>query len=83
MDSVTEDINEKHLAPWAELLKKSDIRVSPLSPYLDEELLYNNALSVNGSKIEKVTGFNYTVPNLTKQKLIEIIDSFKAQNFWP
>ncbi|KAG2226452.1 hypothetical protein INT45_014196 [Circinella minor] len=83
LDSVTEDINEKHLAPWAKLLSQSDIRVSPLSPYLDEELLYNNALSVNGSKIEEVTGFKYIVPNLTKEKLIEIVDGFKAQNFWP
>ncbi|KAI9276747.1 hypothetical protein BDA99DRAFT_494018 [Phascolomyces articulosus] len=83
LDSVTEDVNEKHLAPWAELLKKSDIRTSPLSPYLDEELLYNNALSVDGSKIERETGFTYTVPHLTKEKLVEIIDEYKSQNLWP
>ena len=83
MDSVTEDINEKHLAPWAELLKKSGIRSSPLSPYLDEELLYNNALAVNGSKIEKETGFTYSVPNMTKARLVEIIDDYKKLNVWP
>ncbi|KAI8149686.1 hypothetical protein BJV82DRAFT_588937 [Fennellomyces sp. T-0311] len=83
LDSVTEDVNEKHLAPWAELLKKSDIRSSPLSPYLDEELLYNNALSVDGSKIEKETGFTYSVPNLTKARLVEIIDEYKKLKVWP
>lgn len=83
LDSVTEDINEKHLPPWADLLKKSNIRSSPLSPYLDEELLYNHALSVDGSKIERDTGFTYTVPRLTKDKLVEIIDYYKAMNVWP
>lgn len=71
------------MAPWAELLKKSDIKISPLSPYLDEELLYNHALSVDGSKIEKETGFTYNVPLLTKEKLVEIIDEYKALNVWP
>lgn len=83
LNSVTEDVNEKHLAPWAELLKKSDIKVSPLSPYLDEELLSNHALSVDGTKIERETGFTYNVPKLTKEKLVEIIDGYKALNVWP
>ncbi|KAI9027178.1 hypothetical protein CLU79DRAFT_740703 [Phycomyces nitens] len=83
LESVMEDINEKHLAPWADLLKSSDIRVTPLSPYLDEELLYNNALSVDGTKIERETGFFYTVPSLTQAKLTEIIDGYKALKVWP
>ncbi|KAI7875675.1 NAD(P)-binding protein [Lichtheimia hyalospora FSU 10163] len=83
LSSVTEEVNEKHLAPWAKLLKESHISTSPLSPYLDEELLYNHALSVNGTKIERDTGFTYAVPNLTKEKLIEIIDYYKALNVWP
>lgn len=56
---------------------------SPLSPYLDEELLYNKALSVNGTKIERDTGFTYTVPYLAKEKLIEIIDYYKTLGVWP
>ncbi|KAI7863577.1 hypothetical protein BDF14DRAFT_1345331 [Spinellus fusiger] len=82
MDSVMEDVNEKHLAPWAELLKVSGIRVTPLSPYLDEELLYNNSLSVNGSRIEE-TGFVYTVPHLTESKLVEMIEGYKSIGVWP
>ncbi|KAI8097950.1 uncharacterized protein B0P05DRAFT_461143 [Gilbertella persicaria] len=82
-DAVIEAVNEKHLAPWAELAQKSGISVTPLSPYLDEELLYNNALSVDGSKIEKETGFTYSVPFLTQEKLTEIINEYKALNVWP
>jgi hypothetical protein len=83
LDSVIEAVNEKHLAPWAELIRKNGIVVTPLSPYLDEELLYNNALSVEGSKIERETGFTYSVPLLTKEKLVEIIDGYKALQVWP
>ncbi|CAO0801198.1 unnamed protein product [Mucor circinelloides] len=83
LDAVIEAVNEKHLAPWAELVKKNGIANTPLSPYLDEELLYNNALSVDGSKIERETGFTYSVPYLTQEKLIEIIDGYKALQVWP
>ncbi|RUS33799.1 LOW QUALITY PROTEIN: hypothetical protein BC938DRAFT_483813 [Jimgerdemannia flammicorona] len=54
IESVTEETNEKHLAPWADILKASRIKSSPLTPYLDKELLYKNALSVDGTKITKV-----------------------------
>jgi hypothetical protein len=80
---VIEASNEKHLAPWAELVRENGIIVTPLSPYLDEELLYNNALSIDGSKIERETGFKYEVPYLTKEKLVEIIDEYKALGVWP
>jgi len=80
---VTDEINEKHLAPWAELLRNSRIKGSPLTPFLDQELLYNNALAVDGSKITRVTGFEYSVPILTTEKVAEVIDGFKAMNFWP
>ncbi|GAN06133.1 NAD-dependent epimerase/dehydratase [Mucor ambiguus] len=83
LDAVIEAVNEKHLAPWAELVKNNGIANTPLSPYLDEELLYNNALSVDGSKIERETGFTYSVPYLTREKLIEIIDGYKALQVWP
>jgi len=51
MESVTEDINDKHLQPWSELCKNSGVINTPLTPYLDKELLKDNALSVDGSKV--------------------------------
>ncbi|KAJ1500644.1 hypothetical protein HMI54_010652, partial [Coelomomyces lativittatus] len=73
LTSITEEVNETHMTPWSELLKKSDIQNSPLTPYLDQELLYNNDLSLDGSKLEKETGFQYMVPLVTEEKLREII----------
>lgn len=51
MDSVTEDINEMHLEPWSELCKAGEVANTPLTPFLDKELLKDNALSVDGSKV--------------------------------
>lgn len=51
LDSVTEDVNDKHLQPWSELCKKEGVANTPLTPYLDKELLKDNALSIDGSKV--------------------------------
>ncbi|KAI9258415.1 hypothetical protein EDC94DRAFT_613717 [Helicostylum pulchrum] len=83
LDSVMDSVNEKHLGPWAEIIRKNGITATPLSPYLDVELLDNHSLSVDGSKIERETGFKYNVPVVTKEKLIEIIDQFKEIDVWP
>ncbi|KAI7896811.1 uncharacterized protein EV154DRAFT_434258 [Mucor mucedo] len=83
LESVTESVNEKHLGPWAEIVRANGITVTPLSPYLDLEILDSHALSVDGSKIERETGFKYSVPLVTKDKLLEIINEFKAIDVWP
>ncbi|KAI8366114.1 uncharacterized protein BYT42DRAFT_505161 [Radiomyces spectabilis] len=82
LSSITDDINEKHLAPWAKLLEKSKIVASPLSPYLDEEFLQNHSLHADGTKIESI-GFTYSYPYITRENVIRIIDDFKAQGLWP
>ncbi len=58
MSSATEESNEKHLTPWSEACSRDSISNTPLSPYLDQELLYHKHLHIDGSKIEQ-TGFSY------------------------
>ena len=79
---VTEQANDEHLKPWSDLCKEAGILNTPLTPYLDMELLYNNALSVDGSAIEK-TGFKYSHPEVTKDLLNEEIQYFVSQNLFP
>jgi len=62
---VTEEINDKHLKPWSDLCKDANILMTPLTPYIDQELLYSNALSIDGSAVESL-GFSYKVPKMTK-----------------
>ncbi|KAJ3415393.1 hypothetical protein HDV05_004987 [Chytridiales sp. JEL 0842] len=83
LDSVTEDVNEKHLEPWSELCKNGGVSNTPLTPYLDRELLKDNALSIDGSKIEKELGFVYNVPELSEAGLREVVQTFETIGIWP
>jgi len=82
MKTVAETANEKHLKPWSDLCKAKGIVNTPLTPYLDEELLYNNPLSVDGSKIT-TTGFEYKHPAMSQQDLTEVINFFVELSFFP
>jgi len=82
MKTVAEFANEKHLKPWSDLCKSKSISNTPLTPYLDEELLYNNPLAVDGSKIAS-TGFTYKHPKMTEADLKEVIAYFVEIGFFP
>jgi len=79
---VTEEVNDKHLKPWSELCKAANIVNTPLTPYLDQEVLYNNSLSVDGSAIEEL-GFKYDHPEINEILVREQIDYFIAQKLFP
>ncbi|KAL2918560.1 hypothetical protein HK105_201961 [Polyrhizophydium stewartii] len=83
LDSVTEDVNDKHLQPWSELCKSGGVANTPLTPYLDKELLKDNSMSIDATKIEKELGFAYSHPEMTEALLREVIDGFVAQGIWP
>jgi nucleoside-diphosphate-sugar epimerase len=74
MKVVAETANDKHLKPWSDLCKEHQINTTPLTPYLDEELLYDNPLSVDGTAISSETGFKYSHPKLTQELVREALD---------
>lgn len=82
MSTVAETANEKHLAPWSELCKAKGITNTPLTPYLAEELLYDNEFSVDGSKVTS-TGFSYKHPAPTVDLIREVINYFVALGAFP
>lgn len=84
MDSVVDDVNDELLGPWAELLEKAGItRPGPLTPFMEKELLKDTDLSMDGSRLEKVVGFKYEKPKMTKELLEEVIESYKTMKWWP
>jgi len=82
LKAATEQVNEKHLKPWADICKADGILNTPLTPYIDTELLYNHALSVDGSAIE-ASGFSYDHQTLTEELLRDQIAYFVQQNLFP
>jgi len=82
MDSVVDDANSTHLAPWLALLKEAGIKTTPLSPFLHKQLLQNNPLTVDGAAIEGV-GFKYAVPELTAEGLRDEVVQAISQGIFP
>jgi hypothetical protein len=82
MKEVVDTANENHMNPWYEMLKEAEISHTPLSPYLDVELLLNNSLSVDGSSIEK-TDFKYSVPKISLDLVKEEVSYWQDLKFFP
>lgn len=84
LDHVVDEVNDETLDPWAELQQNAGIGQStPLSPFMEKELLRDMDLSMDGSEFEKETGFTYKHEKLTKEGVEEIIESYKRMNWWP
>lgn len=80
--TVADFANDKHLKPWSDLCKTGGVTTTPLTPYLDEELLYENPLSVDGTAITK-TGFKYQYPKMTEELLRESINYHLKNGSFP
>lgn len=61
LEHVVDDVNDDTLDPWAEMQQKAGIEggASPLTPFMEKELLRDNDLSLDGGKFERTTGFRY------------------------
>ena len=60
IDRVVDEVNNDTLDPWADLQVKAGIsQTTPLSPFMEKELLRDMDLSLDGSAFEKATGFQY------------------------
>lgn len=82
MATTVEDSNEKHLEPWSKACETNGIVSTPLSPYLDLELLYDKHLCIDGSKLES-TGFTLVKPNLTIDSLKEVLQDYSKTGLFP
>ncbi|XP_072173977.1 dTDP-4-dehydro-6-deoxy-D-allose reductase-like [Diadema setosum] len=82
MKDTVEISNDKHTVPWSEACKQDGIEHTPLSPYLDQELLYEKHMLLDGSKLEG-TGFTYIRQKVTKEALKEMVDDFVGIEVFP
>lgn len=81
--TVADSINDTMVPAWATLCQEHNVLNTPLSPYVDTELLYNNDMCVDGSLICRETAFTYSHPTLEKKELERILESFIAQKIFP
>jgi nucleoside-diphosphate-sugar epimerase len=74
--------NDMHLKPFSDACKKYGIHDTPLTPYLDEELIKDNAIYVDGSAIESL-GFTYDYPAPNAELLKEVMHDYVAKGYFP
>jgi len=74
--------NDQHLKPFSDACKKYGIMDTPLTPYLDEELIYPNPFSVDGSAITAL-GFKYDVPAPTVENLRAVLQDYIGKGYFP
>ena len=82
LDSIVNDANASHLAPWMAQIKEAGIKQTPLSPFLHKQLLQNNHLAVDGAAIE-AAGFKLAVAELTDESLRDTIAQAITQGIFP
>lgn len=74
--------NDEHLKPFSDACKKYGIADTPLTPYLDEELILPNPLSVDGNAITAL-GFKYDHPAPTVENLKAVLLDYVAKGYFP
>lgn len=77
------EINHMTLMNWSEMVSKSPISHTPLTPYLEEELLGDTVINIDGSLFEELTGFTYLRPQVPDDFINELVESYKEVNWWP
>jgi hypothetical protein len=82
LDSIVNDANASHLAPWMAQIKEAGIKQTPLSPFLHKQLLQNNHLAIDGAAIE-AAGFKLAVAELTDEGLRDTIAQAITQGIFP
>ena len=82
MDEIVEEANDGHLDPWQDMCREYQIDNTPLSPFLDKELLYNNHLYVDGRKMAAL-GFTCSCSRPTAALILDSIKFWLDQKKFP
>lgn len=80
MATVVDEVNDKHLIPWAEACKQDGVDNTPLTPYMSEELLFDRHLNLDGSALA-ATGFKLSIPELRKEYIQEVLNENNIFSF--
>lgn len=83
LGTVAEVSNEKHVPGWSDLCMKHDVLNTPLTPYMDKEILRNVNLRINGNKIKQELGFNLQHPKCNEKLVKEVIRRYIEQGLFP
>lgn len=79
-DSVDADADRD---PNRAARRRSSTSSSPLTPFVEKELLKDADLSLDGKLFETVTGFTYRRDRIGVDDVREMVDSYERMGWWP
>lgn len=82
LEQVLEEANNGHLFPWERMKTASGITFTPLTPMLEKELLYENHVSIDASKLVAL-GWTASCPQVTKDLLLDSILYWSKMRLFP
>jgi nucleoside-diphosphate-sugar epimerase len=82
MSGAAAHSNDKHVPTWTKICQENKVLITPISPYIDKELLYNNNLYIDGSKITKDCSFKYK-EKMSLDLVKEQLNAAMKQNLFP
>ncbi|KAH1006004.1 hypothetical protein HUJ04_006890 [Dendroctonus ponderosae] len=80
--SAINELNDRHLVPWAEACQRDQILNTPLSPHMDGSWLQNKSLNLDGTKLKNL-GFAVDIPRVSQEKLEEIVQDYIEMKVFP
>ena len=84
LSSAVDEENDELLQPWGDLLNEYGInRPGPITPYLDGDTVKDCDFCIDGLRLCEVTGFEFKVPEVTEQGLLDVIASYERMRWWP
>lgn len=84
LESIASDANDKHVPIWHTLCQESKMKDTPVSPYIDQELLRGTDMCVDGKAIAKETAFKaYSQPKITYESIVALIEYMQKQGTFP
>jgi len=84
LDGIASDANDRHIPIWHKMCQDSKLKDTPISPYIDKELLGGTDMCIDGKAIAKETSFKaYTHPKLTPDEILAQIAFAQAQKLFP
>lgn len=82
LEELVEEANAGHLAPWGVMCREQGIQNTPLTPYLEQELVLDNPLCLDGSKL-KEKGFALSCPRMTNELVWDSLKYWKDMGMFP
>lgn len=83
MQAAADHSNDKHVPGWADLCFKNNVLNTPLSPYMDVEILKKEHVHVDGSLIESELKFELSHPLITVELVRASVQQFIDQGLFP